>query len=488
MKNRGCSVSRRSLFPLLASGAFVPLARRLRAGDGQPEPDVYVPRLSGHAPGNFGLAITPDGTTAYVSFSLDDALLEVDLQAWTIRAGIDVGPAGTMLNSNQLCLSSDARWLLVANHGTQNLLVVNTQARRVETVLPVFPSHSDCLRATSDGQGFLIAGRDGFLYLLSLRDLGYRRLARPPAMPLSKSVEVSPVSADTVYCAGERRSAGYNDQALAVYRLSDESVQGILPLPAEVWSPGWRLRMRCSAVAPRLYLGTMHGGDRGEGGLSLIDLGKPEIVCTTEVENGVSDFVLCEDLGKVYAIGFWSGGGAPNELPLIEWDIASRTISRRIPLSQASDLRAIVRHPQRPRSVLMTEGDRDELREVNTADGLRSARVSFTRSELAPRSFIPAGARTYVVGQKDRFVRVFDWETFSLRAAFPLPGDLRNAAGGAYRDGVLYFVQGDRAYAVGAASGSLMQTFRLETQVITCLLYTSPSPRDRTRSRMPSSA
>ena len=29
---------------------------------------------------------------------------------------------------------------------------------------------------------------------------------------------------------------------------------------------------------------------------------------------------------------------------------------------------------------------------------------------------------------------------------------------------------------------------RLEKGIYTCLLYTSPSPRDRTRSRMPSSA
>ena len=29
---------------------------------------------------------------------------------------------------------------------------------------------------------------------------------------------------------------------------------------------------------------------------------------------------------------------------------------------------------------------------------------------------------------------------------------------------------------------------RLKTRDLTCLLYTSPSPRDRTRSRMPSSA
>ena len=37
-------------------------------------------------------------------------------------------------------------------------------------------------------------------------------------------------------------------------------------------------------------------------------------------------------------------------------------------------------------------------------------------------------------------------------------------------------------------SGDIFITARMDQQVITCLLYTSPSPRDRTRSRMPSSA
>ena len=40
-------------------------------------------------------------------------------------------------------------------------------------------------------------------------------------------------------------------------------------------------------------------------------------------------------------------------------------------------------------------------------------------------------------------------------------------------------------YAVEATPGNLKQ---LEQQNKRCLLYTSPSPRDRTRSRMPSSA
>ena len=36
--------------------------------------------------------------------------------------------------------------------------------------------------------------------------------------------------------------------------------------------------------------------------------------------------------------------------------------------------------------------------------------------------------------------------------------------------------------------GSVLLEKNLFTQFIDCLLYTSPSPRDRTRSRMPSSA
>ena len=40
----------------------------------------------------------------------------------------------------------------------------------------------------------------------------------------------------------------------------------------------------------------------------------------------------------------------------------------------------------------------------------------------------------------------------------------------------------------GAYSRRLNIQHRLVYQVLDCLLYTSPSPRDRTRSRMPSSA
>ena len=42
--------------------------------------------------------------------------------------------------------------------------------------------------------------------------------------------------------------------------------------------------------------------------------------------------------------------------------------------------------------------------------------------------------------------------------------------------------------ALGAASGFLGKIYGQIPSYYTCLLYTSPSPRDRTRSRMPSSA
>ena len=41
---------------------------------------------------------------------------------------------------------------------------------------------------------------------------------------------------------------------------------------------------------------------------------------------------------------------------------------------------------------------------------------------------------------------------------------------------------------IGIGSGLNIPLYQKDVQVTGCLLYTSPSPRDRTRSRMPSSA
>ena len=68
--------------------------------------------------------------------------------------------------------------------------------------------------------------------------------------------------------------------------------------------------------------------------------------------------------------------------------------------------------------------------------------------------------------------------------------------GGAFTDGLCHeqTVKGvvvnrrERAYSPGVDIGDRQALERELVQAFGCLLYTSPSPRDRTRSRMPSSA
>ena len=56
-----------------------------------------------------------------------------------------------------------------------------------------------------------------------------------------------------------------------------------------------------------------------------------------------------------------------------------------------------------------------------------------------------------------------------------------------YDDIALTFWRGATARVVVSAGGTVTD-FDIVSQGSSCLLYTSPSPRDRTRSRMPSSA
>ena len=59
---------------------------------------------------------------------------------------------------------------------------------------------------------------------------------------------------------------------------------------------------------------------------------------------------------------------------------------------------------------------------------------------------------------------------------------------GAKRQGTRYFGPYAHAWAIRETLDLLLRVFPVRTCSKGCLLYTSPSPRDRTRSRMPSSA
>ena len=72
-----------------------------------------------------------------------------------------------------------------------------------------------------------------------------------------------------------------------------------------------------------------------------------------------------------------------------------------------------------------------------------------------------------------------------LLAALGAADGLARYVGGAVRDGLLGLPVNDLDIATSIAPRDVVD--RLKKAGI-CLLYTSPSPRDRTRSRMPSSA
>ena len=56
------------------------------------------------------------------------------------------------------------------------------------------------------------------------------------------------------------------------------------------------------------------------------------------------------------------------------------------------------------------------------------------------------------------------------------------------KSGVLAMLFLTLAVSLAFAQAPLSTAFTYQGQLKSCLLYTSPSPRDRTRSRMPSSA
>ena len=109
---------------------------------------------------------------------------------------------------------------------------------------------------------------------------------------------------------------------------------------------------------------------------------------------------------------------------------------------------------------------------VNTiGDGVRKAFIKFSTARA--RSSVCAMAIPKAV--LDCLERTFSLEKSDL-ASVPLSAGASMAMIGAY-----YFLQ--------PLGDTLALSMGLEfTPLVTCLLYTSPSPRDRQKSRMPSSA
>ena len=119
---------------------------------------------------------------------------------------------------------------------------------------------------------------------------------------------------------------------------------------------------------------------------------------------------------------------------------------------------------------------RDELTEIPSFAARRDEAV-----DSAPRNAIPSRSREAVgMSGGSKFALAFSFIAVCLLSAY-----------GVYSYQIIGELTADQSRTgkqVQSLENLLTDTDETVTKSAACLLYTSPSPRDRTRSRMPSSA
>jgi DNA-binding beta-propeller fold protein YncE len=418
--------------------------------------------LSGWAPS--GLAITQDGKKAYVSFSLDDSLLVVNLTTFTITESIDVSAAGTMLLSGSAALFANDSKLAVANPGTKNVMIVDTKNDCIEAVLPIGPCYGACISVSHDGNRVYIEnGSD--LYIINGSDDSYRRISIPGVC--FERVEPSAIDSSLLYCIGR---FPFPQPAFFAFNLSSNTVQRLSNLTDEANPPGALTRFTIDSNETKAYFGTIQfNGDKGFGNLHVFDLKSYQTLSSTSIECGVTDFAINEEKGKIYIIGFWSGGGAPNTGYIREWDMSTNNVVRNIFVSPSSDQRAIAVDPTNSDYLYMTEGDRNFIRKVEISSGREVQRLKFSKDSVAPYALIRGNGIGYIACQGSRDIFKLNLSSGQLIGSIPLPSDAQPAGG--YYQGKLYFAGWRSIYSINPADGSLIQTFNAQTGSVLKLTF-----------------
>ena len=125
-----------------------------------------------------------------------------------------------------------------------------------------------------------------------------------------EAVEPSAIDSSLLYCIGR---FPFPQPAFFAFNLSSNTVQRLSNLTDEANPPGALTRFTIDSNETKAYFGTIQfNGDKGFGNLHVFDLKSYQTLSSTSIECGVSDFAINEEKGKIYIIGFWSGGGAPN--------------------------------------------------------------------------------------------------------------------------------------------------------------------------------
>jgi uncharacterized protein (TIGR03437 family) len=404
-------------------------------------------QLEGGETGFHGMAVSPDGSTAYVAFSTPDIVLVVDLRAGRVRSGIDLTPAGVMVGSAQAVLSADGKLLFVANQGIGNIAVIDTATERVIKVLPFCPNLGDSIKASPAGKVYIGAG--SALSVVDCNDLTYRTL-RVDGVTFD-SIALSS-RANLLYSVGSQGGPGI----FHAVNLDTGFVERQAVLPMEATTSGGMIKRL--HLAPSGNVAILGWQENDSGSITAFDLTTFRAGASTAIDDGVVDFAVHPQNGKVYVVGDLFGvrpGRVAGLAYITEWDSASEKVTRRIPISPSKAISSIQFDPQDPRSVYTSEVFLGILRKVDTLTGTEYMRVRYFSGKRMPYAAATSGSLAYITGARSPVVQKLDLNSGKLAGTFDLPG-LSGSGECVYYNGNLYVGGYSHFSVINAADGSLI--------------------------------
>ena len=417
----------------------------------------------GFCPGSRGLAVMPNGTAAYVSFSQEDTVLKIDLSSFNVVSKVDVSSAGYILDSGVARISPDGSQLWIANHGTRNIMVIDTANDQVLKVIPISPNWGASINFTSDNKYACLVSESGIIYLVSLE--GFSTVQVSPSEGYYFGVAVpSPVNSGIIY--GQATVTNSDDMHRVFYELdiNRRAVVRTVMLSQNVSPRDVGLStMVISPDGEKAFWGWVKfSGECGYGNVTAFEIGSFTTIATKSTRYGVCDLVYDHSQNQIYVSGFYSGGNTPEFMPLDKYDANSLELIGSFRIGESSASAALALDTSRSGGLLMTESDFNLLRRIDLSSGSVNDVVRFHNSTLRPMTIVKGDGKGYVLCLNSPKVFVLDMEQAQIVDSFYLPSEMSSGnINAGYKDGLLRFVFHGMAYWINPGTGKLTKTKEL---------------------------